>query len=112
MLPQFTSLPENLTQARVGHSVELHCRAEGEPPPTVQWDKDAVLTDFESDRFAMFANGTLVIHSVQAEDQGRYGCTAGNAGGFKRAEIQLVVQGASKLSLKELKRTVPKLLLE
>lgn len=35
----------------------------------------------------------MAIQYVQSEDEGYYGCTAGNAGGFKRAEFRLVVQG-------------------
>lgn len=44
-------------------------------------------------RFSVNRNGTLIIENVQQADQGFYGCTAGNAGGFKRAEFRLVVQG-------------------
>lgn len=41
----------------------------------------------------MNTNGTLRIQDVRAEDEGNYGCTAGNSGGFKRAEFRLLVQG-------------------
>jgi len=51
------------------------------------------MNGFFSDRFTVHPNGTLSIQNVQAEDEGHYGCTAGNAGGFKRAEFRLVVQG-------------------
>jgi len=39
------------------------------------------------------SNGTLRIQDVRPEDEGYYGCTAGNSGGFKRAEFHLLVQG-------------------
>ena len=73
--------------------MQLHCQADGLPVPTIQWDKDSVLNGFASDRFNVDSNGTLFIDNVLVEDEGFYGCTAGNAGGFKRAEIRLVVQG-------------------
>jgi hypothetical protein len=44
-------------------------------------------------RFSVDRNGTLTIQNAQQEDQGFYGCTAGNAGGFKRAEFRLAVKG-------------------
>ena len=99
MLPHFTLLPDNVTMATSGRSVQLNCRADGEPLPTIQWDKDSVLNGFLSqrsaDRFTVQPKGTLIISNVQRDDQGRYGCTAGNAGGFKRAEIHLIVQGTT-----------------
>ena len=94
VLPHFVSLPDNITNAKAGHTLELHCKAEGEPVPTIQWDKATVLlSNLESERFNVFPNGTLIIHSIELEDAGSYGCTAGNAGGFKRAEVQVIVQG-------------------
>lgn len=92
MSPHFTSLPNNVTFYKEGQKVELHCRANGHPFPTIQWDKDSVMDGFTSDRFSVNRNGTLIIENVQQADQGFYGCTAGNAGGFKRAEFRLVVQ--------------------
>ena len=121
MSPHFTSLPNNITFAKEGTKVELHCRADGHPTPTIQWDRDSVMDGFTSDRysihkflnrklilkikrgcydfvclfgrFSVDRNGTLTIQNAQQEDQGFYGCTAGNAGGFKRAEFRLMVKG-------------------
>ena len=93
VMPHFTMLPGNVTLSKEGHSVEFHCRAEGRPLPAIQWDKDSVLNGFPFDRFSVSGNGTLRIQDVRAEDEGNYGCTAGNAGGFKRAEFRLLVQG-------------------
>ena len=39
-------------------------------------------------------NGSLYISEVYMEDIGRYGCTAGNSGGFQREEIHLDVKSA------------------
>lgn len=38
--------------------------------------------------------GTLYIHEVHVGDSGRYGCTAGNRGGFKRTEAKLTVKSS------------------
>lgn len=48
--PHFTSLPNNVTFYKEGQKVELHCRANGHPFPTIQWDKDSVMNGFTSDR--------------------------------------------------------------
>ena len=39
----------------------------------------------------MYENGTLIIREVYREDDGKYGCIAGNSGGFEREEAYLRV---------------------
>jgi len=34
-------------------------------------------------------NGSLYISEAFMEDMGKYGCTAGNSGGFEREEVYL-----------------------
>ena len=40
----------------------------------------------------MLENGSLLIQEAHLSDQGKYGCTAGNSGGFKREEVSLFVR--------------------
>jgi len=47
-------------------------------------------------RFRMLQNGTLLVTQVVKEDEGRYGCTAGNSGGFNREEVRLIVKSTAK----------------
>lgn len=47
---------------------------------------------FSVSRFQVLQNGTLLVHSVHMEDEGQYGCIAGNSGGFKREEVTLIVK--------------------
>jgi hypothetical protein len=47
-------------------------------------------------RFHVLENGTLLVQEVHMADSGKYGCTAGNSGGFKREEVTLIVR--SKLA--------------
>jgi len=43
-------------------------------------------------RFHVLENGTLLVEEVHMADSGKYGCTAGNSGGFKREEVTLIVR--------------------
>jgi len=43
-------------------------------------------------RFHVLENGTLLVEEVHMADGGKYGCTAGNSGGFKREEVTLIVR--------------------
>ena len=63
-MPYFTQLPTNVTLSKEGHSVEFHCYAEGQPAPTIQWDKDSVLNGFSFDRYL-----TRLHHSVHGNSQ-------------------------------------------
>jgi PTK7 protein tyrosine kinase 7 len=96
--PKIVVKPENVTKAYAGYPLTMHCQADGEPTPTVQWDKNGILNGFDPRRFRALENGTLYIAEIQFGDEGNYGCTAGNAGGFKREEVQLLVFG--RLTLK------------
>lgn len=94
--PKFTIQPQNPTEAIEGYPVMLHCAAEGDPKPTIQWDKDSRMNNLNTARFEMFPNGSLYIKEVYLGDEGKYGCTAGNSGGLKREEVQLNVKGGLK----------------
>lgn len=71
----------------------LHCAAEGDPKPTIQWDRDSRMNNLNNSRFEVLGNGSLYIKEVYMSDEGKYGCTAGNSGGLKREEVQLNVKG-------------------
>ncbi|XP_071450356.1 inactive tyrosine-protein kinase 7 [Hetaerina americana] len=90
--PKFTVVPLNPTEAYEGYPVMMNCKAEGDPPPTIQWDKNSVLNGFDQKRFIVLENGSLYVKEIQPGDDGKYGCTAGNSGGFKREEVTLLVR--------------------
>ncbi|CAB3378154.1 Hypothetical predicted protein [Cloeon dipterum] len=90
--PKFIDIPSNPTEAIEGSSVMLHCVVEGDPMPNIQWDKDNKLNNFDTDRITVLKNNTLFIKEVLQIDEARYACIAGNTGGFKREEVQLIVR--------------------
>ncbi|XP_076365318.1 inactive tyrosine-protein kinase 7-like isoform X1 [Tachypleus tridentatus] len=97
VMPKFTVTPAD-TEAYEGYPVMLHCEAKGDPPPGIQWDKDNVLKGFDKKRFQVLTNGTLYIKEAHMADNGKYGCTAGNSGGFRRAEVLLSIRSTENYS--------------
>ncbi|XP_065155517.1 tyrosine-protein kinase-like otk [Atheta coriaria] len=89
--PKFSILPKNPTEAHEGASVMIDCVVEGDPKPTIQWDKNLKMNDFNTSRFEVLANGTLQIKDVRKEDENNYGCTAGSSAGLNRKEVRLIV---------------------
>ncbi|XP_074645987.1 inactive tyrosine-protein kinase 7-like [Tubulanus polymorphus] len=93
--PKFKIKPHNTT-AYEGYEVLLDCVAIGDPTPTIQWDKNSQVNAFDRERFKVLNNGSLYVKQIFREDRGRYGCTAGNSGGFEREEIFLEVAGSDQ----------------
>ncbi|KAL0273509.1 UNVERIFIED_CONTAM: hypothetical protein PYX00_006148 [Menopon gallinae] len=92
--PKFKIKPLNPTEVVEGSPVTLHCVADGDPAPTIKWDKNGEINGLDPQRFQIFDNGTLFARYVSLDDEGKYGCTAGNSGGLKREEALLIVRSA------------------
>ncbi|KAH8403901.1 hypothetical protein KR215_005905, partial [Drosophila sulfurigaster] len=93
--PKFSVAPVGPIETTEQGVAVIHCQAIGDPKPTIQWDKDLqFLSENNTDRqrFSFLENGTLEIRNVQAEDEGKYGCTIGNSAGLKREEVRLLVR--------------------
>lgn len=101
--PKFIVRPENTTAVE-GLEIMLSCVAEGDPKPTIQWDKNSRMNNLNDDRFVTYPNGSLYIREVYMSDEGSYGCTAGNSGGLKREELYLTVKGNFMLDSLEICR--------
>lgn len=58
--PKFSVLPKNSSEAVEGYSVMIDCAAEGDPKPTIQWDKNSVMmNDLGNQRFVSSVKTTL-----------------------------------------------------
>ncbi|XP_045507783.1 tyrosine-protein kinase-like otk [Colias croceus] len=99
---------------RIGDNISLNCRAIGDPPPTVHWDRNRTIlssqnedvevengTNASTARILLLTNGTLLIRNVTEQDAYRYGCTAGSAAGLSRAELELIVHTENDLPPQE-----------
>ncbi|XP_022258723.1 Down syndrome cell adhesion molecule-like protein Dscam2, partial [Limulus polyphemus] len=84
--PRWKIEPTDLSVV-TGSSTTLHCQALGRPEPRVIWKKSTgelstqYKTIISGARVQTLVNGSLVIHQVAQEDQGRYMCEAGNGVG-------------------------------
>lgn len=81
-------------RVRQGQRLTIACTAEGQPDPDITWSVDgqSIVT---SGRYIAESDGSLVITSVRAQDEGSYTCTATNSNGEDAVAIDVVVSSAS-----------------
>lgn len=48
--PKFRVYPQNPTEAYEGYPVMIHCIAEGDPKPTIKWDRNSNFSGFDRSR--------------------------------------------------------------
>ncbi|GFO47813.1 roundabout-like protein 2, partial [Plakobranchus ocellatus] len=87
--PRFLEMP-NDHLAYVDQTVELKCRATGDPAPTIQWHREEGRIEYG--RARQLDDGTLRIEKVQVGDEGVYVCEAQNSAGTVEAVGRLAVQ--------------------
>ncbi|XP_018570500.1 peroxidasin, partial [Anoplophora glabripennis] len=90
--PKLIFKPYNI-EALIGSTIELPCKAEGDPAPGITWQKDGA-TMQRTGRFKVSLSGNLHIYKVATEDQGRYECTAINDHGRDSATGYVTVKEA------------------
>jgi peroxidase len=88
--PTFVYKPYNI-ETLVGSTIELPCKAQGDPTPGIQWQKDGASLQ-RTGRTKVSLTGNLYIYSVVPEDQGRYECTAINDFGRNTASCYVTVK--------------------
>lgn len=62
----------SLVQAVLGQLVRLSCSDDTAPESQAAWQKDG--QPISSDRHRLQSDGSLIIHPLQAEDEGTYSC--------------------------------------
>ncbi|XP_066250730.1 peroxidasin [Euwallacea similis] len=88
--PKLVYKPYNI-EALVGSTIELPCKASGDPNPGITWQKDGARMQ-RTGRFKVGLTGNLYIYKVSAEDQGRYECLANNEYGRVSASGYVTVR--------------------
>ncbi|XP_051859128.1 tyrosine-protein phosphatase Lar isoform X1 [Drosophila sulfurigaster albostrigata] len=69
----------------VGHTVQMQCKAIGNPTPTIYWIKNQTKVDMSNPRYVI-NNGILQINNSREEDQGKYECVAENSIGTEHSK--------------------------
>lgn len=96
--------------AHSGSTVELPCRAEGRPAPTVSWvlaNLTVVSGPSEGNgRALVTSDGTLVLHSVSVYDRGFYKCMASNSAGQDSLLVKVQVIAAPPVILEQKRQVV------
>uniref|UniRef100_A0A452TUX8 Papilin, proteoglycan like sulfated glycoprotein n=1 Tax=Ursus maritimus TaxID=29073 RepID=A0A452TUX8_URSMA len=80
-----------VVDAQPGQRIRLTCRAEGFPPPAIEWQRDG--QPLSSPRHQLQPDGSLVISHVAVEDSGFYACVAFSGQDRDQRWVQLRVLG-------------------
>lgn len=112
--PTFVHTPYPIA-AHLGTSVELPCKAQGEPYPAIQWFKNGDPIQLDQTH-RVFPVGSLRIYNITPSDGGIYRCTATNEHGEISVHATLTVEDSSSgigdnlvlTALEDAKKTVDK----
>lgn len=75
-----------------GHTVVLHCNADGDPRPSVAWLDPRLRPLSPNGRIRTLSNGSLEVRYAQPQDSGSYLCLASNAAGNSSLAVSLRVR--------------------
>ncbi|KAL2804546.1 immunoglobulin superfamily member 10 isoform 1 precursor [Daubentonia madagascariensis] len=96
--------------AHSGSTVELKCRAEGRPSPTISWilaNQTVVAESSQGNGQALVtSDGTLVIHNLSVYDRGFYKCMASNPAGQDSLLVKIQVIAAPPVILEEKRQVI------
>ncbi|XP_028259472.1 hemicentin-1 [Parambassis ranga] len=88
--PTIKDGPQTLS-VHIDKPVVLECVVSGVPPPRVTWRKHGAELAGNNPRYTFAEDGSLLIHSAQVTDTGRYLCMATNQAGTQRKRVDLQV---------------------
>lgn len=75
--PYIMDHPEDVTVQK--HSpTTLNCKADGNPPPVIEWFKDGEKVKHTGNRMVLPSGSLFFLHVIQNKDTGVYWCTAIN----------------------------------
>ncbi|GMT05475.1 hypothetical protein PENTCL1PPCAC_27649, partial [Pristionchus entomophagus] len=80
--------------AKEGNPVQLECKVEGNPPPTVTWTLDGRPISLNTGEFGVTEDNSLLIHNPSRVTAGHYVCSAVNSAGEDKYDYTLTVIAA------------------
>lgn len=87
--PKIIYRPEDMV-AESGATLEVPCRAEGDPRPVINWKKDG--STIGGNKHKIARAGSLFLYNVTLADTGRYECLAFNEHGRDTAQALVKVR--------------------
>ncbi|XP_046346605.2 peroxidasin-like isoform X1 [Haliotis rufescens] len=90
VIPTFMETPADITDV-AGETIQLLCRAQGNPRPDITWTKNGSPLQ-SSSRFRLLSNGALMIRDLREEDEGLYRCSAANSIQTITASARVTIQ--------------------
>ncbi|XP_071842570.1 uncharacterized protein [Apostichopus japonicus] len=100
--PTILTQPEDIT-ALPGETVTIDCNAQGEPPPSISWQKEGGTLP---ERRHSIRSTSLVISDAVWQDSGVYICTAENIWGSVRAEAEVDVNASPRFTVRPMDQTI------
>ncbi|KAI5730643.1 hypothetical protein M8J76_015993 [Diaphorina citri] len=96
--PRITEDPRDV-EVTLGDEVFFTCKAEGNPRPEIVWMRDNNAVDMDDPRFQQTSDG-LMIHSMEASDEGVYECMAKSPMGEVKSQPARAIFDKSKAKLR------------
>lgn len=76
-----------------GSTIEIPCRADGEPTPVIVWRKDGRIVEEIRGHIRLSPVGSIYLRNVSFQDAGIYECSAVNDFGKVAAHGVIKVKG-------------------
>ncbi|XP_036299755.1 immunoglobulin superfamily member 10 [Pipistrellus kuhlii] len=108
--PRILERPTKEITVHSGSTVELQCRAEGRPMPTISWilPNQTVVSESSKkiEQALVTSDGTLVIRSLSIYDRGYYKCMASNSAGQDSLLVKMQVIAAPPVILEQRRQVI------
>ncbi|KAI1890977.1 hypothetical protein AGOR_G00159130 [Albula goreensis] len=98
--PRWTSKPESQL-ATIGSEVQIKCKVEGSPPPTITWRVNGQLLSDTSVANRKVFDDTILLHNAKPENSAVYQCEASNKHGTLLANANIMVMNLPPMILTE-----------
>ncbi|KAG9353312.1 hypothetical protein JZ751_017889 [Albula glossodonta] len=98
--PRWTSKPESQL-ATIGSEVQIKCKVEGSPQPTITWRVNGQLLSDTSVANRKVFDDTILLHNAKPENSAVYQCEASNKHGTLLANANIMVMNLPPMILTE-----------
>ncbi|XP_013195509.1 hemicentin-1 [Amyelois transitella] len=98
VVPVSIEIPGRSTfDTRVGRAVQLECRADGYPEPTIEWTFRSTDPEVSPRTLKADITGSVFLRDLKLSDDGFYTCNASNIDGSSNITYQIIVNGPPEI---------------